>query len=553
MKKLLKNIVLRGVKVALKKGSFDYDAAAVDAAKKQIRKLRLRYPVDENSFAVFKRSVDARKKDGIAFVYSVIFSLKEEILLNEEKYSEFSAFCTKHGLSVIDREEILFCDRSSLTQKRPVVAGFGPCGMFIALVLSRCGLSPIVIERGSDADKRTEKVSNYWEEGSLDTECNVQFGEGGAGTFSDGKLMTRINDKLCTFVLETLYEHGADKDILYNAKPHVGTDKLRNIVKNIRNKIESYGGSVHFDTKLTGITKKSDGSLRSVITNKGEIETDTLFLAIGHSARDTFMMLMESGMTLTAKPFSVGVRVEHLQKDIDRALYGDEYENEALPSGEYALSRRFSDRAVYSFCMCPGGTVVASASENGTIVTNGMSYAARDGKNANSAIAVSINESDFGGDVISAIEYQRNIERAAFLCAGSDGSAPIENLGHFLGKAPLEITKVQPTYTGKTKLCSLAQVFPEYITNTLKEGFLSFEKQIEGFSSSSAILTAPETRTSSPVRIPRRENAVSLSCKGIYPCGEGAGYAGGITSAAVDGVRCALTYMENLKNEKEYK
>ena len=550
MKIRLKSIVIRGIKVALRTSSFDYDAAATDAAKKQLRAMNFRYSVDENSFAVFKKSVDARKKDAICFVYSVIFSLDGEVFLSQDKYSDFTAFCAKHSLSPIDEQEILFSDFSDKQKTRPVVAGFGPCGMFTALVLAKCGLCPLVIERGSDADTRTEKVSKYWNEGVLDTECNVQFGEGGAGTFSDGKLMTRINDKLCSFVLKTLYENGADVDILFNAKPHVGTDKLRNIVKNIRKTIENYGGKVCFDTKLCGITKNADGSLRSVITDKGEIETTTLFLAIGHSARDTFSMLMENDIKLLAKPFSVGVRVEHRQEDINRSLYGKQYENPALPAGEYSLSRRMGDRAVYSFCMCPGGTVVASASENETIVTNGMSYSSRSGINANSAIAVSVNEADFGGNVISAINYQQKIERAAFSLAGADGAAPVENLGHFLGKSKLEITNVSPTYTGKTKLCSIGGLFPDEITNTLKEGFMSFERYIEGFSSSSAVLTAPETRTSSPVRIPRGGDALSLSCRGIYPCGEGAGYAGGITSAAVDGVKCALMYIEKIKDEK---
>jgi len=549
MKRKLESIVIRGIKVALRRDSYNYDAAALDAAKKHLRTANFKFPVKQNSFAVFKKSVDARKKDAICFVYSVIFSVDGEICLSEEQYADFTAFCNKHSLSVIDGEEMLFSDCSAKQNKRPVVAGFGPCGMFIALVLAKSGLCPIVIERGSDADTRTAKVSKYWQEGILDTECNVQFGEGGAGTFSDGKLMTRINDKLCSFVLKTFYENGADADILFNAKPHVGTDKLRNIVKNIRKTIESCGGTVVFDTKLCGITKNAGGSIRSVITDKGEIETDTLFLAIGHSARDTFFMLMENDIKLLAKPFSVGVRVEHLQNDINRSLYGKEYENPALPVGEYAVSRRVGQRAVYSFCMCPGGTVVASASENETIVTNGMSYSSRSGINANSAIAVSVNESDFGGNVISAIEYQQNIEKKAFALAGSQGAAPVENLGHFLGISKLEITKVSPTYTGKTKLCSIGELFPDEITKTLKEGFVSFERYIEGFSSSSAVLTAPETRTSSPVRIPRGEDALSLSCAGIYPCGEGAGYAGGITSAAVDGVKCALMYIEKIKTK----
>ncbi len=545
--KKIERIILRGIKIPIKAYEYDYDAAALAAARKKIRQLKLRYGIDENSFFVFKRSVDARKKEAVCFVYSVIFSFVEEFFCDAEKYDSFCAFCQKNNMSVIDEEKMCFDRNLSVAEnKRPVVAGFGPCGMFLALVLSQCGLRPIVIERGEDADKRAEKVEKYWKTGKLDTESNVQFGEGGAGTFSDGKLMTRINDKLCSFVLETLYRHGADKDILTNAKPHVGTDKLRLIVKNIRKTIERNGGQVFFNTRLEKISRNSDGSVRAVVTDKGEIETNTLFLAIGHSARDTFMNLLCGGIALCAKPFSVGVRVEHLQSDIDRALYGDFASNSALPAGEYSLSRRFGEDAVYSFCMCPGGTVVASASENESIVTNGMSYSARNGKNANSAIAVSVSPCEFGGTVTGAIEYQRKIERDAFALAGSDGAAPIQNLGSFLGRSKCGITRIQPTYTGKTKLCDIKEIFPEKITKMLSEGFVLFEKSIEGFCCNDAVLTAPETRTSSPVRIPRLENFEADGCPGLYPCGEGAGYAGGITSAAVDGTRCALSYIEKL-------
>ena len=545
MNKIIKKLILRDIKIPLSSGNNDYDAQAISISKKKIRSLRLKYSPDETSFAVFKRSVDARKKNEIYFVYSVVFSLKDEVVVSEEKFAEFSALCRKHSVSVLDEEKLAFGSFSVGETERPVVAGFGPCGMFIALVLAKSGFRPIVVERGSDVDTRAKKVESYWNCGVVDCESNVQFGEGGAGTFSDGKLMTRINDKLCSYVLETFHEHGADRDILYNAKPHVGTDKLREIVKNIRKTIESYGGKVLFGTRLDGIRCHSDGRLRSVITSSGELLTDSLFLAVGHSARDTFEMLMNSDVEVCAKPFSVGVRIEHLQSDINKALYGDMAENPALPVGEYSLSRRFGEDAVYSFCMCPGGTVVASASEQRSIVTNGMSYSSRDGVNANSAIAVSVRESDFGGTVQGAIEYQRSIEKRAYELGC--GAAPIQNLGSFLGRCPASVSKVLPTYTGKTKLCDLNLLFPEKISRYLKDGILSFEKNIEGFSADHAMLTAPETRTSSPVRIVRQENFESASCKGLYPCGEGAGYAGGITSAAVDGIRCALSYIEKKK------
>ncbi len=545
----IEKLVIRNIRVALTSVTdpAQYDACAVDTARKKVKRINLGYPVDNNSFAIFKKSVDARKKNSIFFTYSVVFSLQSEHFVNDTAYRGFCERCAACGVSVLENSGVDFCYGSTLQKNRPVIAGFGPCGMFLALVLAKAGFCPIVIERGSDVDKRTLDVENYWKNGVLSTESNVQFGEGGAGTFSDGKLMTRINDSLCSYVLETFYAHGADKDILYNAKPHVGTDKLREIVKNIRKTVISFGGEVRFDTCLTGIVKDESGRLCAVKTTNGDIVTDTCFLAVGHSARDTFKALLESGVEMSAKPFSVGVRIEHLQKNIDIALYGSNAQNPALPKGEYALSRRFGDRAVYSFCMCPGGTVVASASEPDTIVTNGMSYSSRDGVNANSAIAVSVGTDDFDGTVCGAMEFQRQIERAAFCAAGGNGAAPIENLSHFLGNGRAEVTDVLPTYTGKTQLCDIASLFPQRLTGLLRQGILSFESRIQGFASGSAMLTAPETRTSSPVRINRGENFQSLSCIGLYPCGEGAGYAGGITSAAVDGIRCALNYIEQHK------
>lgn len=548
MVKTVNRFVIRNIKIPLRNMEFDYDAAAVCEAQKKLSKIGFRYTFSKNSFAVYKKSVDARKKNEIFFVYSVIFELCESVVLDQAKWQSFGAFCAKNSISVLDDTALEFVASLSKPALRPVVVGFGPCGMFAAYILAKSGLCPIVIERGYDVDRRTKDVYDYWQNGVLSCESNVQFGEGGAGTFSDGKLLTRINDSLCSFVLQTFYENGADKEILTAAKPHIGTDKLREIVKNIRCEIIKCGGEVHFGTKLIKVLKDSSGKVTGIRTNNGDIPTDAVFLAIGHSARDTFLNLLDNEISIAPKPFSVGVRVEHLQKNIDRALYGDNFENPALPKGEYAVSKRVGERAVYSFCMCPGGTVVASASEDGSIVTNGMSNSARDGVNANSAIAVSINEKDYGSTVIGAIEYQRNIEKAAFNLGGCNGTAPVQNLGSFLGRAKAEITDVLPTYTGKTSLCDISSVFPAYVNSMLADGFLSFEKNIAGFSCDSAVLTAPETRTSSPVRIPRDEKFCALGHTGLFPCGEGAGYAGGITSAAVDGIKCALSYISDIRS-----
>lgn len=537
----IETLLLRGISVPLRDSASLCDAEALEAARHKMRAFSRRQPIDEHSFSVFKKSVDARKSSDIRFVYTVSFRLSTPIYADAEANEHFCALCTKYAVTVLHEEPPVIPEKKSIY--RPVVVGFGPCGMFCALTLARAGLRPIVLERGKDADSRTDDVARYWAGGSVNPESNVQFGEGGAGTFSDGKLMTRIHDPLCQYVLKTFFEHGADRDILTNAKPHVGTDALRSIVKNIRRTILSLGGEVRFETRLDGVRFTSSGAVCAAVTSNGEIETDTLFLAVGHSARDTFERLYRADVTMCAKPFSVGVRVEHRQADIDSALYGRFAGHPALPHGEYALSRRFGARAVYSFCMCPGGTVVASASEPNTVVTNGMSFRARDGENANAAIAVSINEEDFGNNIFSAMEFQRSIERQAY--AAARGGAPIQSMGDFLQNGR-SVGRVTPTYTGKTAECDLSALFPDYVGDLLKQGFVCFEKQLVGFSDPNAVLTAPETRTSSPVRIVRDgQTLCAHTHAGFYPCGEGAGYAGGITSAAVDGIRCALAYLNS--------
>lgn len=554
--------VVRNIKVPIEadtKSVKDCDCTAISLAKGVMRKSGLgqRFKSAEVSYDVHKRSVDARKKYELFYVYSVIATVSGDFHGETTDFSQYE----KSGISLVrpdlQHPALSPCPMAFAGQiSRPVIAGFGPCGMFCALVLARCGLRPIVLERGEDVDSREKSVNRYWNEGVLDSESNVQFGEGGAGTFSDGKLLTRINDSLCAFVLETFYRHGADADILVNAKPHIGTDKLRSIVRSIRNEIISLGGEVMFSTRLESLLFDSAGQNVhiSISGDKSAITTDALFLCLGHSARDTFENLAKCGIDIEAKPFSVGVRVEHLQKNIDKALYGDFAGHPALPKGEYALSDRvcFSDkspdRAVYTFCMCPGGTVVASASSADTIVTNGMSYYSRDGVNANSAVCVSVDTADLENprDPFSAIEFQHSIEKKAFeLCHGT-GAAPIMTMGDFLGGAGDSSDKVEPTYTGKVCNADIRQVFPDFVNDMLAHGFKNFGRKLRGFDDCGAVITAPETRTSSPVKIPRNELRRAAYYPCIFPCGEGAGYAGGITSAAVDGIRSALAYIDSL-------
>ncbi len=513
-----------------------HDAAAIDKAYKVIKKSGLSGLLAKESAFVYKMSIDARNKKEIFLVYTIAFPVSGDI----------SSMIKADGVELCSVSEPDFTCTRSDDGKNPVVAGFGPAGMFCALALAKAGLNPVVLERGSDIDTRAQKVDRYWKEGVLDTETNVQFGEGGAGTFSDGKLLTRISDKNCRYVMSTFAKHGAPSEIMYLAKPHIGTDKLRQVVKSIREEIVSLGGRVYFDTRLDDVNTSYDGKVTSVVTNTGlTIPCSALFLCIGHSARDTVTHLLKKGVDVQPKPFSVGVRIEHLRKNIDKSLYGGCAGYPCLGAASYSLSAKFDGRAVYSFCMCPGGVVVASASGEGQIVTNGMSYFARDGVNSNSALAVSVEPSDYGATVEGAIEFQENLERRAFALAGGDGTAPIQLVGDFLcGKAVSEPRSVAPTYTGKTTVACADKVFPKFITDTLAKGLYRFEKEIEGFSCDDAVLTFPETRTSSPVKIPRSAEYLATGYLNMYPCGEGAGYAGGITSAAVDGLNAALKFIK---------
>lgn len=475
---------------------------------------------------IYRRSVDTRHRT-LTFVWSVAIESEKEIPADALARLDSAPLTESDPLEGIVRGE-------QCSENRPVIVGFGPCGMFAALLLSEAGYRPIVIERGDNVLSRSHKVGIFFKDGILDTESNIQFGAGGAGTFSDGKLVTRINDTRTSYVIKRLFELGAPREILFQAKPHIGTDKLLFIVSNIDRRIRELGGEVRYNTKLEKINTVC-GKAVSVTANGEDIPCSQVILAVGHSARDTYSYLKDSGFVLTPKPFSVGVRIEHLRADIDRAVYGKEAGNPLLGSAEYALSRRVGEDCVYSFCMCPGGEVIAAASEEGGVVTNGMSRYKRDGVNSNAALAVSVMPE---GDPV---EFQRSLERKAFMMGGSDYSAPIQTVGDFLlGRHGSSPKRVMPTYRkGKVKECDLRMLFPNRINKMLELGIREFGFKIRGFSSPDAILTGVESRTSAPLRINRKEDMTALGYDNIYPCGEGAGYAGGITSAAVDGIKAA--------------
>ncbi|MBQ5326480.1 MAG: FAD-dependent oxidoreductase [Oscillospiraceae bacterium] len=487
---------------------------------------------------VHKVSIDARKGD-VKFVYSVAAKLVDPA--KEEKFKN------KHkDISVKPQPEIKFGRGDISMTSRPVICGFGPAGIFAALVLARMGFKPVVLEMGQEIDKRIETVKAFEEKGILNTASNIQFGEGGAGTFSDGKLTTRISDERCGFVMDTFIAHGAPQEIGKMAKPHIGTDLLVDVIKSIRNEIISLGGQIMFDTALTDIVVKN-GAIAAVKTTAGEIATDNLILATGHSARELFFVLKDRGVDMGAKPFSVGVRIEHLQSEIDKGLYHDLAGHPALPKGEYQLSHTKGDRGVYTFCMCPGGQVVAAASEENTVVVNGMSRHARDGKNANSALVVSVEPKDFDDDFTKAIAFQRQLEKTAFELGGKNYKAPAQTVDRFLsGKPGINMKRVQPTYPLGVTEADFDKLFPSFITDNLRSALPVLDRKLPGFAAPDSMLTGVETRTSSPVRIFRGEDYQS-NIKGLYPTGEGAGYAGGIMSAAVDGVRVAQYICEKYR------
>lgn len=498
----------------------------------EIAKRRLHGEIPE-SLKIRKKAVDTRRSVRLVYSVSAHFSeALEKRLAGRDKKLVYR--------QETEKTEIPICFEM---KNPPVVVGFGPGGMFCALTLARAGLKPMVIERGSCIEKRQLLVEKFWAGGVL-SQTNVQFGEGGAGTFSDGKLTTGINSSLCDNVLNDFVKFGADDAILTAAKPHIGTDVLRGIVKNIRREIERLGGKVLFDTKLTGLDIKNN-RITGVRTTAGELPCDTLVLALGHSARDTQEMLLKNGFEMEKKPFSVGVRLEQKQETVDVAMYGEYAGHPALPPAEYKLSHREGQRGVYSFCMCPGGYVVASASEEGGVVTNGMSLHGRDGENANAAIAVSVLPDDLENDVLSGARFQRMLEQKAFELGGSNYFAPCQKTTDFVeGRKGDLNSSVVPTYRPGVRAADLNDALPKFVCDMLKSGFAVFDKGRNGFNSMGGVLTGVETRTSSPVRILRDDSLQAASCRGVYPCGEGAGYAGGIMSAACDGMKIAMKIIE---------
>ncbi|MBE6537041.1 MAG: hypothetical protein E7673_03710 [Ruminococcaceae bacterium] len=531
-----RNLIVNNIKLATD-ASFE---EAFSVAESRLKKSAIQFK--DPVYSVYRRSIDARKRDDIKFVYSVLVRAKFSAL-SQSKLEKAGATEDKASMPAVELGD------EPLTE-RPVIVGSGPCGLFCALLLAENGYRPIVLERGGNVAERMEEIEKFKKTRVLNTETNIQFGAGGAGTFSDGKLITRINDGMSSYVLQRFVEFGAPEEILYLAKPHIGTDVLCTVIDNMIARLMSLGAEVRFHTRFTD-ADFSSRKIKEITTDSGKIPVGALVLALGHSSRDTYETLISNGVSVEAKNFSVGMRIEHLASLIDEGMYGKSAGDPNLGHAEYALSHNTKERGVYTFCMCPGGEVVAAASECGGVVVNGMSAHKRDGKNSNSAVVCSIFKEDYGNDPRAAIEFQRKIERAAFNAGGGDYSAPIITFGDFAeGKLSKMPSEVMPTYmNGKgVRLAEPKSYLPEFVCSAIKNAIFDFDKKIRGFADKSAILTGAETRTSAPLRILRNnETYTALGFENLYPAGEGAGYAGGITSAAIDGIRTALAIMKKYK------
>ncbi len=503
-----------------------------EALKNKIAKL-IHISKDEIvDLIITKKSLDARKKDNLIYVYEVdVKANEEDKILN--KYSSNDIFKTP-------KEEYDFIPTGTEElNNRIIIVGAGPAGLFCGYILSENGYKPLIIERGEKVEERVNTIENFWKTGTLNTESNVQFGEGGAGTFSDGKLNTLVKDKAFRGkkAFEIFVENGAPKEIMYENKPHIGTDILREVIKNMRNKIISMGGEIIYNTKLTNINIENNALVSIEVNNKETIPCNNLVLAIGHSARDTFEMLLDKGLNMTSKAFAVGVRIEHPQNMINESQYGEKYAK-VLPPASYKLTYQTKqNRGVYSFCMCPGGYVVNASSEEKRLAVNGMSNYKRDTTNANSALVVTVSPKDFGENPLDGINFQRCLEENAYHIG--NGKIPIQTyIDYKNNKETTELGEISPVTKGNYTLSNLNEIFPDYINDSLKEAIENFDKKIKGYGRNDAILLGVESRTSSPVKIERNEDGIS-NIKGIYPCGEGAGYAGGITTAAMDGIKVA--------------